>query len=87
MAMKKILFTLAATVLLTLCSCSKERQCKCVTTDVPDDGRLKILVVDRSLKCESITEMGFEVMAPGEQGQTLERVDMHTVSCRDWDEK
>lgn len=87
MVMKKILFTLAAAVLLTLCSCSKERQCKCVTTDVPDDGRLKIMVVDRGLKCESITEMGFEQKIVDENGQTLQRVDMHTVSCRDWDEK
>lgn len=84
--MIKKLLPLAAIVLLTLCSCSKERQCKCVTTDVPDDGLLRILVVDHSLKCESITEMGFEQKVVTDDGQTLQRVDMHTVSCRDYAE-
>lgn len=84
--MIKKLLPLAAIVLLTFCSCSKERQCKCVTTDVPDDGLLKILVVDRQMKCDAISEMGFEELTVGDNGQTLHRVDMHTVSCRDWDE-
>lgn len=85
--MKKVL-TLTAVALLMLCaSCSKERQCKCVTTDVPDDGVLKILVVDRQMKCDNITEMGFEQKIVDDNGQTLQRIDMHTVSCRDWDEK
>ena len=73
-------------LVLVATSCSKERQCKCVTTDVPDDGLLRILVVDHSLKCESITEMGFEQKVVTDDGQTLQRVDMHTVSCRDYAE-
>ncbi len=85
--MTKKLLPLAALVSLALCSCGKERQCKCMTTDVPDDGILKVLVVDHSLKCESITEMGFEQKVVTEDGQTLQRVDMHTVSCRDYAEK
>ncbi len=83
--MTKRLLPLAAIVLLTLCSCAKERQCKCVTTDIPDDGILRILTVDHSLKCESISEMGFEQKDVTENGeQTLRRVEMHTVSCRDY---
>lgn len=84
--MTKKMIPLAALVLLCLCSCSKERQCKCTTTDVPDDGLLKILVVDHSMSCSDITEMGFEQKIVDENGQTLQRTDMHTVSCRDWDE-
>ncbi len=84
--MAKKILPLAALMLLTLCSCSKERHCKCTTTDVPDDGLLKVMVIDRSLKCESITEMGFEQKIVDENGQTLQRVDMHTVSCRDYAE-
>lgn len=85
--MAKKIFPIALLALITLCSCSKERQCKCVTTDVPDDGLLKVLVVDHSMKCSNITEMGFEQKVVTENGQTLQRVDMHKVSCRDWDEK
>lgn len=84
--MAKKLLPLIALALLTLCSCSKERHCKCVTTDIPDDGILRVLVVDHSLKCESISEMGFEQKVVTDDGQTLQRVDMHTVSCRDYKE-
>lgn len=84
---KKLLMLFTAAVLTLCASCSKERQCKCVTTDVPDDGLLKILVIDRQMKCDNITEMGFEQKVVDDNGQTLQRVDMHTVSCRDWDEK
>lgn len=83
--MKKIL-PIAIVVLLVLTSCSKQRQCKCVTTDIPDDGLLKVMVVDNQIKCEDITEMGFEIKTVNEDGQTLERTEMHTVSCRDYDE-
>lgn len=83
--MKKIL-PIAIFVLLVLTSCGKQRQCKCVTTDVPDDGLLKVVVVDQQIKCEDIKEMGFERKTVTEDGQTLERVEMHTVSCRDYAE-
>lgn len=83
--MKKIVY-IAILATLTLASCGKQRQCKCVTTDVPDDGLLKVLVVDNQIKCEDIQEMGFEIKTVTEEGQTLERTEMHTVSCRDYDE-
>lgn len=83
--MKKIL-PLAILALLTLASCGKQRQCKCVTTDVADDGLLKVLVVDNNIKCEDISVMGFEIKTTNEEGQTLERTEMHTVSCREYDE-
>lgn len=86
--MTKKILPLAILVLLALASCGKQRQCKCVTTDVPDDGLLKVLVVDNGIKCEDITEMGFErkdVDSVSGQ-QTLSRYEMHTVSCRDYDE-
>lgn len=83
--MKKIL-PIAIVALLVLTSCSKQRQCKCVTTDIPDDGLLKVMVVDNQIKCEDIKEMGFEIKTVNEDGQTLERTEMHTVSCRDYDE-
>lgn len=84
--MAKKLLPIAALAVLTLCSCAKERQCKCTTTDAPDDGLLKVLVVDHSMKCDNIKEMGFEHKVVTEDGQTLERYEMHTVSCRDYAE-
>ena len=86
--MTKKILAVALMGVFCLAGCSKQRQCKCVTTDVPDDGLLKVLVVDNQIKCEDITEMGFEKKdvdtATGQQ--TLTRYEMHTVSCRDYDE-
>lgn len=85
--MTKKILAVSVLALLSLASCSKQRQCKCVTTDVADDGLLKVLVVDNGIKCEDIKEMGFEKKdvdtATGQQ--TLTRYEMHTVSCRDYD--
>lgn len=61
-----------------LSSCSKEHQCKCVTTDVEDDGLLKYFVVEGSIACEDITEMAFEEHHDG----SLREVEVHKVSCR-----
>ena len=82
--MLKKIMPIAALALLLFSSCGKEHRCKCVTTDVEDDGLLKIMVVDRQMKCEDISEMGFEHKIVNENGQTLERTDMHTVSCREY---
>ena len=84
--MTKKILPLSILAILTLVSCGKQRQCKGVTTDVTDDGLLKVLVVDHQIKCEDITEMGFEIKTVNDDGQTLERTEMHTVSCRDYDE-
>ncbi|MBP5677193.1 MAG: hypothetical protein J6W88_01705 [Bacteroidales bacterium] len=81
----KILVAAVAVVLFA--SCAKERQCKCVYTE-NDDTKLKIFVVDRSLKCSSITEVAEEEKYndpnTGEHG--LVRTEVHKVSCRDYDE-
>lgn len=83
--MKKIL--LSAMVLLSVAavSCSKERQCKCTLKDATDDNHLKILIVDHSMSCDDIKVMGIENTAVTVGGtQTLERTEMHEVSCRDY---
>lgn len=87
--MKSKILTVAAMALITLLavSCNKERQCKCTTTDVPDDGLLKIMVVDNGLKCEDIKEMAFEEHVVTDDGQhSLTRTNVHQVSCRDYAE-
>lgn len=70
--------------MLGLSSCSKEHQCKCVTTDVPDDGLLKYFVVEGSIACEDITEMAFEEHVSVEGGTSLDTVEVHKVSCRSY---
>ena len=83
--MKKIVMLMAAcAVLIFAAGCNKDHQCKCVTTDVPDDGTLKIFEVSSSISCESITEMAFEEHVAAEGGGSLQRVDVHTVSCREY---
>lgn len=85
---KKILVCTVAMMglvgLMGLSSCSKEHQCKCVTTDVPDDGLLKYFVVEGSIACEDITEMAFEEHVSTENGTSLHRVEVHKVSCRSY---
>lgn len=91
--MKKKLLTLCIlAVVVALAGCAKDRQCKCVTTDVPDDGKPKILVVDAAMRCSDITQMGFEekyvdttdITHPS---HSLRRTEVHQVSCRDYNEK
>ena len=83
--MKRRVWMLVAVCCL-LTACSKEHQCKCVTTDVPDNGFVKLLTVGGGLDCESITEWAVEKPAVDSvtQAHTLERVDVHTVSCREY---
>ena len=83
--MKRILFLAAAGLCLVMAGCSKEHRCKCTTTDVEDDGLLKIITIDGHLSCDDIAEMGLENKIVTEDGvQSLERVEMHTVNCRDY---
>lgn len=82
--MKKIVLTFVAALALLAVGCSKEHQCKCVTTDVEDDGLLKYFVVDGSISCDDITEMAFEEHISVEGGTSLHRVEVHKVSCRDY---
>jgi hypothetical protein len=82
--MKKLFYMLAVAGVMTLAGCSKEHQCKCVTTDVQDDGLLKYFVVEGSIACEDITEMAFEEHVSVEGGTSLQRVEVHKVSCRSY---
>lgn len=70
--------------LMGLSACGKEHQCKCVTTDVEDDGLLKYFVIDGSISCDDITEMAFEEHVSVEGGTSLHRVEVHKVSCREY---
>lgn len=87
--MKRRVWMLAGMVALmtvVAAGCSKEHQCKCVTTDVPDNGFVKLLTVGGGLDCESITELAVERPAVDSvtQAHTLERVEVHTVTCREY---
>lgn len=84
--MKKILFIAAAALALTLVSCSKERQCQCVTTDIVDDGTLKLLTIDGGMSCDAITVMGFEEhrQDPDNGQHILTHTEMHSVKCREY---
>ena len=79
---------------LTLCafaftSCHKDTQCKCVFTDLPGDGQtdetLRLIGTD-GIDCDDITEMAEErhVTDPSTGEHTLERVEVHKVSCRSY---
>lgn len=82
--MKKLFYMLAVAGVITLAGCSKEHQCKCVTTDIEDDGNLKVFVLEGSVSCEDITEMAFEEHVSVEGGTTLRTVDVHKVNCRSY---
>ena len=71
--MKKLFYMLAVAGVMTLAGCSKEHQCKCVTTDI-----------EGSVSCEDITEMAFEEHVSVEGGTTLRTVDVHKVNCRSY---
>ena len=84
---KKILPLMMVALTLALAGCAKDKQCKCFTTDVPDDGLLKVLVVDGSMKCDDISEMAIEEKVQDENGNyTLRRTEVHKVKCRDYAE-
>ncbi len=85
--MKKRIFCLmAAVAALAVAGCAKEHQCKCEATETADTEQ-RILTVDGQMKCESITELGFEEKYVAEDGtHSLRRVQMQKVSCRNYAE-
>lgn len=87
MKKSKLILPMAALALLAV-GCNKEHQCKCVTTDVPDDGRLKLLTVRGDMSCADITEWAVEKHAIDSvtHEQTLIRIDSSKVNCRDYGE-
>lgn len=84
--MKKKAIYLVAALCLVFVACGKEHQCKCTTTDIPDDGLLKLLTIDGGMDCEDIHTMGFEVhyVDSTDGSHSLMRTEMHDVSCRDY---
>ena len=85
--MKDMFLSLPLAALLFLAAgCAREHQCKCVTETPPDDGLLKIMVVEGSMNCEDIKEMSFEIHAVDStnNARSLARRDVRTVSCREY---
>ncbi|MBR4505287.1 MAG: hypothetical protein IKP21_00745 [Bacteroidales bacterium] len=84
--MKKRYLLLAVLALLAV-ACNKEHQCKCNFEG--DNNRMQFLTVDRGLKCDDITEMAIErhVIDSVTGTPTLERVEMHKVSCHEYAEE
>lgn len=82
---KKALYAVAA-LCMVLAACGKEHQCKCTTTDVPDDGLLKLMTIDGGMSCDDIHTMGYEVhvVDSTDGSHSLVRIEMHEVSCRDY---
>lgn len=77
-----------ATVMVATVGCSKSHQCKCVTTDVPDDGLLKLLTVGGSTGCDDIKEWALEeyVVDSVARVRSIVRKEVHQVECRDYGE-
>jgi hypothetical protein len=80
-----------AAAMVMLVACNKERQCKCVYTDVEEDNTLRFIYVDGGMKCESITELAVEKHITDSTStpptHSLTRVDIHKVSCREYGSK
>ena len=82
-----MLAALAAVVCCFLVQgCTREHQCLCHHDE--DGGHMQFLTVDRSLKCDDITEMSVErhIIDSVTGTPTLERVEVHKVSCREYAE-
>jgi hypothetical protein len=73
---------------LLFASCSKEHQCKCFKVDNPNDviETEMIFILDGGTSCEDIHEMSIEQHVATREGQTLERVEVHPVKCREYNE-
>lgn len=84
---KNIVFIFCAAGLL-FAACGKDHQCKCFKTDNPDDVNESemIFYLDGSTACEDIKEMAFEEHVATEGVNSLHRVDVHPVNCRDYGE-
>ncbi len=63
--------------------CTKDHQCEC--SDPTVSTLLKTIIeVDEQMKCEDITEMGYEEKIVNENGEHALRRTMHKVKCRDY---
>ena len=84
----KQLYVLAAAVLFLLAaaSCTREHQCRC--SHEGDGGHMQFLTVERPMHCEDITEMSIErhIIDSTTGTPTLERIEVHKVSCHEYAE-
>ncbi len=81
---KRIFLPVLALLALTAVSCGKERHCKCFNDNEGENQYLQVMVVDRAMKCEDITEMAFEEKYVTEDGtHSLHRIEVHNVTCRE----
>ena len=78
--MKKNLIVLLAISLLTLVGCSKDRNCRCVTTEAMYPT--ETVVNSDGLKCSKITRLGFERQLEGKLVRNME-----AVECEDFVEE
>lgn len=78
--MKKRIIIIAFLPLLFCFSCSKERTCRCVTTET-DPQQETFINADRGMKCSKITRLGYERQSEGHLIRTYE-----PVECEDFSE-
>lgn len=78
---------IAAVAALLLPACTREHQCRCSHSE--DGGHMMFFTVDRSLKCEDITEMSIErhIIDSTNGTPTLERIEVHQLSCHEYAEE
>lgn len=83
---KRSLWLVVALVALTVLmgACKKSRYCHCIgetyqkvqnTGDTIDFADTVVINVDRSMRCDHITDMGFEELKDGEYVTLLRKVD------------
>ena len=85
--MKKRYLLLAGVVALMAVGCNKEHQCKCTLVDGYEDNTTEnIFYLEGSISCEDITEMSYEEHVAAEGVNSLERVRVRKVKCRDYHE-
>lgn len=79
-------FVAATIFLFAAAACTREHQCRC--SHEGDGGHMQYLTVDRSLSCDDITEMSIErhIIDSVTGTPTLERVEIHKVSCHEYAE-
>lgn len=78
--MKKHTLISASLILLLCAGCSKDHNCRCVTTEAAEQQET-IINTDRGMKCSKITRLGFERQIEGHLKRTYEN-----VSCEAADE-
>lgn len=73
----------AAVLMICAAGCKKERNCECTSeTELPNMYGKYIINIDRSMRCDHITNVGLEALVDGQtQTQTT------SVSCIELEEE